>query len=66
MKDLTGILQTDIASVLPDTSASELFPLLAESSPVAVVNAEGKLKGVIVKGTLLAALSEGVSNNGTS
>lgn len=66
MKDLTGILQTDIASVLPDTSASELFPLLAESSPVAIVNAEGKLKGVIVKGTLLAALSEGVSNNGTS
>jgi len=52
--------------VLPDTPASELFPLLAESSPVAVVNAERRLKGVIVKGTLLAALSEGVSNNGTS
>ncbi len=66
VKDLTGILQTDITTVLPDTPASELFPLLAESSPVAVVNAEGRLKGVIVKGTLLAALSEGVSNNGTS
>jgi len=66
VKDLTGILQTGVTTVAPDTPASELFPLLAESSPVAVVNAEGKLKGVIVKGTLLAALSEGVSNNGTS
>lgn len=65
-KDLTGILQADITTVSPDTPASELFPLLAESSPVAVVNKEGKLKGVIVKGSLLAALSEGVSNNGTS
>lgn len=65
-KDLTGILRADIATVSPDTPASELFPLLAESSPVAVVNEEGKLKGVIVKGSLLAALSEGVSNNGTS
>jgi len=66
VKDLTGILQTGVTTVAPDTPASELFPLLAESSPVAVVNTEGKLKGVIVKGTLLAALSEGVSNNGTS
>ncbi len=65
-KDLTGILRTDITTVTADAPASELFPLLAESSPVAVVNAEGKLKGVIVKGSLLAALSEGVTNNGTS
>ncbi len=65
-KDLTGILRTDITTVTPDTPASELFPLLAESSPVAVVSAERKLKGVIVKGSLLAALSEGVNNNGTS
>ena len=66
VKDLAGILQADVTTVSPDTPASELFPLLAESSPVAVVNTEGRLKGVIVKGTLLAALSEGVSNNGTS
>lgn len=66
VKDLTGILQTDITTVPPETPASELFPLLAESSPVAVVNAEGRLKGVIVKGALLASLSGGVSNNGTS
>ncbi len=65
-KDLTGILRTDIVTVTPDTLASELFPLLAESSPVAVVNTEGKLKGVIVKGSLIAALSEGVNNNGTT
>lgn len=65
-KDLTRILRTDITTVTPDTPASELFPLLAESSPVAVVSAERKLKGVIVKGSLLAALSEGVNNNGTS
>ncbi|HOD69616.1 MAG TPA: glycine betaine/L-proline ABC transporter ATP-binding protein [Deltaproteobacteria bacterium] len=63
-KDLRNILVTDIHRVSPDTPAYELFPLLAESSPVAVVDNEDHLMGVIIKGTLLAALAEGVQTNG--
>ena len=66
-KDLLNILQTDIEKIPPDTPANDLFPLLvSNSSPLAVVDEEEHLLGVIVKGALLAALSEGVQNNGTS
>lgn len=65
-KDLSNILIKDIRTVPPDTPAQELFSILVEFSPVAVVNEQEKLMGVIVKGSLLAALSEGVNNNGTS
>ena len=63
-KDLKNILITDIQKVLPETPAYELFPLLVESSPLAVVDGEDHLMGVIIKGTLLAALAEGVQSNG--
>ncbi|MFY9397777.1 MAG: glycine betaine/L-proline ABC transporter ATP-binding protein [Desulfomonilia bacterium] len=63
-RDLRNILVTDIHRVSPDTPAYELFPLLVESSPVAVVDNEDHLMGVIIKGTLLAALAEGVQTNG--
>ena len=58
-KTLTGILDTNIQMVAPDTPANDLFPLLAEEPhPVAVVTEDGHLKGVIVAGSLLAKLSE--------
>jgi glycine betaine/proline transport system ATP-binding protein len=63
-KDLKNIILTDIHRVPPETPACELFPLLVESSPVAVVDSEDHLMGVIIKGTLLAALAEGVQSNG--
>ncbi len=63
-KDLKNILATDIQKVSPETPAYELFPLLVESSPLAVVDSEEHLMGVIIKGTLLAALAEGVQTNG--
>jgi len=63
-KDLSSILIRDISKVSPETSAHELFPLLAEAKyPVAVVNEKNKLLGIIVKGALLAGLSEGVLSN---
>lgn len=66
-KDLAGIINRDILKVQPETPANDLFPLLAEnSSPLAVVDEDEHLLGVIVKGSLLAALSEGVTSNGTS
>ncbi|MBN2297798.1 MAG: glycine betaine/L-proline ABC transporter ATP-binding protein [Deltaproteobacteria bacterium] len=66
-KDLAGIVIRDIHKVSPETPANDLFPILAENStPVAVVDKEERLLGVIVKGSLLAALSEGALGNGTS
>ncbi len=63
--NLEAILRTDINSVLPDTLLKDLFALLAErSDPVAVVNEENKLLGVIVRGSVIAMLAQGgeVSN----
>ena len=48
--------------VSPDTSAIELFPLLADNDyPIAVVNETNNLQGVIIKGFLLAALADSTS-----
>ncbi len=58
-KDLDQAIVKDIATVSPDTPASELFPLLQGiSHPVAVVDENHKLKGIIVKGLLMAAIAE--------
>ncbi len=58
--DLEPCISRDIHRVSPDTPAIDLFPLLAESPyPVAVVNENNKLLGVINKGALLAGLTEG-------
>ena len=62
-KDIAGILKRDICKIAPETPASDLFPLLAEYTPLAVVNEEERLVGVIIRGALLAALAEGVQNN---
>lgn len=58
-KDLTTVLRRDIQRVTPETPASELFPLMQDISyPVAVVDENKKLKGIIVKGLLMAAIAE--------
>lgn len=58
--DLTGIIMKDIKTVGLDTPASELFEILKDLPyPLGVVNENNKLKGVIIRGTLLAALAEG-------
>ncbi|MBO8127635.1 MAG: glycine betaine/L-proline ABC transporter ATP-binding protein [Peptococcaceae bacterium] len=56
-KDLSKILITDVPTAKPDTPVSDLIPVLAESKfPVAVVNDDNKLLGVIVRGALLAGM----------
>ena len=58
-KTLDAIVKKDIPTVSPDTVANELFALLAEIDyPLAVIDDRRHLKGIIVKGSLLAALSE--------
>ncbi|MDD4297391.1 MAG: CBS domain-containing protein, partial [Ruminiclostridium sp.] len=59
-KDLEKILQRDVPTVLPDTPLKEIFTLLSgKSSPLAVVNEENILLGVIVRGSVMAKLAGG-------
>jgi len=63
---LEKIVNTDIETVALDTPAVEIIPLLARLTyPVPVVDEAGRLKGVIIKGSLLAGLAErGTNGNG--
>ncbi|ADN34976.1 glycine betaine/L-proline ABC transporter, ATPase subunit [Methanolacinia petrolearia DSM 11571] len=55
---LEGIIKRDIPSVSPDTPVTEIIPLVAESGiPIPVLDDEQKIKGIIIKGSVLAALS---------
>jgi len=57
--DLEKVVHRDIKTVAPDTPASELFPIMQNMSyPVAVVNEQNKLLGIIVKGLLFTAIAE--------
>jgi glycine betaine/proline transport system ATP-binding protein len=59
--DLDAILNKDIQMVGPQTPAIELFPILAGINyPLAVVDSQQRLLGVIIKGSLLAGLAEGL------
>ena len=54
---LQEIIIPDVVSINHDTPVSEIIPVIAESRfPLAVINEEKKLKGVIVRGSVLAAL----------
>lgn len=63
---LTDVLNTTPTAVSPETLLADVFAPSAESPlPVAVVDAEGRLAGVIPRGTLLAAMAS-LSGNGSS
>ncbi|KHE68981.1 glycine betaine/L-proline ABC transporter ATP-binding protein ProV [Halobacillus sp. BBL2006] len=56
-KDLNAILRTDIPKVEKDTSMNEIFNVIHDAPvPVAVVE-DGKLRGIIVRGAVIAALA---------
>jgi glycine betaine/proline transport system ATP-binding protein len=62
--DLAAIVKDDLTTVAPETSLSELFvPAVENTLPIAVVDAEGRLLGVIPRITMLAALGN-VSQTG--
>ncbi|KJS83322.1 MAG: glycine/betaine ABC transporter ATP-binding protein [Peptococcaceae bacterium BICA1-8] len=59
-KDLTNIIETDIKIVEPETPVHDLFPLMTDIRyPLAVVDDDRKLLGVIVRGSILAGLAGG-------
>lgn len=56
-EDLSGILIKEFPRIAPDVPVVEIIPLLADSRfPVAVVPEDGRLLGVVVRGSLLAGL----------
>jgi glycine betaine/proline transport system ATP-binding protein len=56
--DLDGLVHTDVERVHPDTAVADLFHQAAESPyPLAVVDDEERLVGVIPRVTLLASLA---------
>ncbi len=58
-KNLESAIIRDIETVAPETPASELFAIMQGiSHPVAVVDDNYRLKGIIVKGLLMAAIAE--------
>ena len=57
-RKIIDVLNTGAPTVTPDTPVSEIIPLIAErDAPIAVVSEEGRIVGIIVKGTLIAALA---------
>ncbi|MBN2232166.1 MAG: glycine betaine/L-proline ABC transporter ATP-binding protein [Deltaproteobacteria bacterium] len=62
-KPIDEFYERDIQAVKPDDPVNTLFPIMAETAkPVPVVDEDGKLQGVVVRGNLLAGLAEGGSN----
>ncbi|MBN1194237.1 MAG: glycine betaine/L-proline ABC transporter ATP-binding protein [Methanomicrobiaceae archaeon] len=55
---LEDILIRDIPTVPPETPVADIIPIMAEAQyPVAVVDVTGKIRGIIVRGSVLAALA---------
>lgn len=55
---LESLTQRDVPTVSPDTLLNELFELMGNARlPVAVIGENGRLKGIVIKGAVLAALA---------
>ncbi len=66
-RELAPVINTDLITVPPDTPATDLFQIMHDiPMPLAVVSEEGRLKGVIIRGLLLAAIAERGRTNGHS
>ncbi len=64
--EVSQIVQKNIPTVQPDTTINEIFETAANASiPVAVVDEENYLKGLLVRGALLSGLiKEATANHG--
>ncbi|WP_232698182.1 quaternary amine ABC transporter ATP-binding protein [Brevibacillus daliensis] len=65
-KKLADILITDeVPTVSPDTVLNELFDIVSSTRvPVAVVDDQNRLQGIIIRGSVLAALSGNTGDEG--
>ncbi|MEI4769826.1 glycine betaine/L-proline ABC transporter ATP-binding protein [Psychrobacillus sp. FJAT-51614] len=68
-KSLNDVIISDLPMISPDTVLTELFDVVSTASiPVAVINEERKLQGIIIRGALIGALSgdnEFINKDGT-
>lgn len=68
-KSLKDVIISDLPMIPPDTVLTELFDVVSTASiPVAVINEEQKLQGIIIRGALIGALSgdnEFINKDGT-
>lgn len=67
-KSIADKLTRDIPTVKPDTLLNELFePMASAFAPLAVVDDDQKLKGIVVRGSVIGALAgdqKGLNGNG--
>ena len=67
-KTLEEVMITDLPMIPPDTVLIDLFDIVSTAViPVAVVDEENKLQGIIIRGALIGALSgdnQFINNNG--
>jgi glycine betaine/proline transport system ATP-binding protein len=59
-RSMEDVLVRDVVMAHKDTPVSELLPKMAEkqfSHPAAVIDDQGKLRGVVVQGAIFAALA---------
>ncbi len=67
IKDLGGIIQTDMPTTGPDSPLAGLLEVMAYTKvPIAVVDENNKLQGTLVRGSVIAGLAggRGEMNNG--
>ena len=57
-KTLNDVLISDLPMISPDTVLTELFDVVSTANiPVAVINEDQKMQGIIIRGALIGALS---------
>ncbi len=57
-RQLDSIILKDVPSVAPDTSLADILEVIAHTQiPVAVIDEHNKLKGVLVRGSVIAGLA---------
>lgn len=68
-KSLNDVIISDLPMISPETVLTELFDVVSTASiPVAVINEEQQLQGIIIRGALIGALSgdnEFINKDGT-
>jgi glycine betaine/proline transport system ATP-binding protein len=58
IRELDGIINPEVPTAAPDTMLSDLLDTLAYTKvPLAVVDDQGRLKGVLVRGSVIAGLA---------
>lgn len=57
-KSLQDVLTTDLPTISPDTLLADIFePMNEASAPISVVDQNGRLVGIVVRGAVIAALA---------